>query len=81
MARANYSYKVKFFIFEPVALGPLLLLMLFQTKLMLIIAVSITVFLWVLSFKGLTLTTLSRKTRTSLIGKVRYIRPFWRKEL
>lgn len=81
MARANFSYKLKFLFLEPIALGPLVLLFFVQNKATLIFAIISTVALWYLSFKGLTLSTLARKMRVIIIGKVRYIRPFWRKEL
>jgi hypothetical protein len=81
MARANFSHKLKFFFVEPIALGPLLLLLLIQNEYTLVFAAVSTLFLFFLSLKGLTLQTLARKFRVILIGKVRYIRPFWRKEL
>lgn len=81
MARANFSYRLKFFFVEPIALGPLLLLLLVQNKYTLIFATTTTLFLFFLSLKGLSIQTLARKLRVILIGKIRYIRPFWRKEL
>ena len=81
MARASFSYKLKFFFVEPIALGPWLFLILYQNKYMFIFALSVTIFLWFLGNKGLTVMTLSRKVKVFLVGKVRHIRPFWRKEL
>tara|TARA_Y100001936_G_C16018515_1_gene637990 strand:+ start:397 stop:642 length:246 start_codon:yes stop_codon:yes gene_type:complete len=81
MARSAYSKRVKFFIFDTIILIPLLLLVIVPSKTMLYISLTAIAILWFLNKKGLNLDMLFRKLRVMLIGKMRYIRPSWRKEL
>jgi len=81
MARNAYSKRVKFFIFDTIILIPLLLLVIVPSKTMLYISLFTIAVLWYLNKKGLDLNMLVRKLRVGLIGRIRYVRPSWRKEL
>lgn len=81
MARNTYSKRVKFFMFDTVLLIPLLLLVIVPSKTMLYISLGTIASLWFMNKKGLDLNMLTRKIRVGIIGRLRYVRPSWRKEL
>lgn len=80
MPRCNFAKRTKFFIFEIHILIPLLAAILIPSKPTLYIALVTISILWWLSRKGLDINMLERKIKKSFVGKIRYIRPSWRKE-
>ncbi len=81
MPRCNFAKRTKFYIFEIHILIPLLAALLIPNKVTFYCALVTITVLWWLSRKGLDINMLERKVKKALVGKIRYIRPSWRREL
>ena len=73
--------KVKLFVFDGLMAIPLVFLFVKPSVILFLILMSITIFLFVLSKKGMDLHMLMRNARTSMVGNRRNIRPSTRELL
>jgi len=78
MPISDSSKQVKFLFFDGTVAAPLILIILWPSLTMLYILIAFSILLIVLSRHGIKLNAIFRMLRVFLVGRYRYIRPWWR---
>jgi hypothetical protein len=81
MPKNNIAKKVRFLGVDGFMIMPILLIMVFPSWFMLYFLIGSAITLFILEKRGLSVFMLFRKLRTLFIGRHRFIRPPWRKNI